>query len=240
MFPYLKFVLAASILLFLIAPKASHTATGLASAATTPATALAPAPTEPMAAKSLDVHVSATRTVTTVATVPRVPFYSQFTDITAPFWKKVGCGITDLTMIIDYYHPGVATVNEMLRKGLAAGAYDYNAGWIYQGLINLSHAYSLDGRYYDLSGLSQKAALARFESYLGTGPVILSVHYKFNPASTIPHLIVVNGISNNVVYYNDPATTVGTQAISLSRFLQGWKRKVIVIRPTSTAAASKT
>ena len=193
-----------------------------------------------MAAKSLDVPSSAARTVAATTVVPRVPFYSQFTDITSPYWEKVGCGITDLTMIIDYYHPGAATVNEMLRKGVAAGAYDYNAGWIYQGLINLSHAYRLDGRYYDLSGLSQKAALARFESYLGTGPVILSVHYKFNPASTIPHLIVVNGINNDVVYYNDPATTKGTQAISLDRFLQGWKRKVIVIRPTSNAVASNT
>lgn len=177
-------------------------------------------------------------TTTRVDAVPAVPFFSQFTDITSPYWEKVGCGITDLTMIIDYYHPEAATVNEMLHKGIAARAYDYNAGWIYQGLINLSHVYGLDGRYYDLDGLSQQAALARFESYLGSGPVILSVHYKFNPASTIPHLIVVNGIKNNVVYYNDPATTKGTQSTSLTNFLRGWKRKVIVIRPAHSALVS--
>ncbi len=210
--------------------------------AATPAIALARAPIEPIAAMKLGKKQETQQTTVRMATVnavPVVPFFSQFTDISSPYWEKVGCGITDLTMIIDYYHPDAATVNEMLHKGIAAGAYDYNAGWIYQGLINLSHAYGLRGRYYDLDGLPQQTALARFESLLGSGPVILSVHYQFNPASAIPHLIVVNGINDNVVYYNDPATTKGTQSTSLQNFLRGWKRKIIVIRPDTTAVATK-
>ncbi len=165
------------------------------------------------------------------ATVPDVPFYSQFTDIQSPKWQKVGCGITDLAMVINYYRPEAVSVSMMLKKGIAAGAYDPNAGWIYKGLIKLSQTYGLDGTYYDLSKLSAEAAFNQFKVYLKDGPVILSVHYKFDPKSTIPHLVVINGIKDGMVYYNDPATTKGTKQISVTNFLKGWKRKVIVIRP---------
>ncbi len=170
--------------------------------------------------------------------IPLVPFYSQFTDIQSSRWQKVGCGITDLTMIIDYYHPNAVSVSTMLKKGIAAGAYDQNAGWIYAGLITLSHQYGLEGTYYDLSGLSTARAFERFQEYLQGGPVILSVHYKFDPKSTIPHLVVINGIKNGIVYYNDPATTKGTKQIPVADFLKGWKRKVIVIRPVPQKGAA--
>jgi predicted double-glycine peptidase len=63
------------------------------------------------------------------------------------------------------------------------------------------------------------------------GPVILSVHYKFDPKSTIPHLVVIDAVDNGVVYYNDPAAKTGEKQISVTNFLKGWKKKVIVIRP---------
>ncbi len=172
----------------------------------------------------------------TAVKIPEVPFYSQFTDIKSPAWQKVGCGITDLTMVIEYYHPGSASVETLLKKGIAAGAYDYNAGWIYKGLIDLSRQYGLDGTYHDLSGLDAESAFKKFKGYLKEGPVILSVHYKFDPKSTIPHLVVINGIKDGIVYYNDPATTTGTKQISVANFLKGWKRKVIVLRPVQNSA----
>lgn len=171
--------------------------------------------------------------IATTSAAPVVPFYSQFTDITSQKWQKVGCGITDLTMLIRYYRPDTTvTVNQMLTKGIAIGAYDESAGWTYQGLIDLSHEYGLDGTWYTLPSDPQ-AALTRFKTILSDGPVILSVHYKFDPKSTIPHLVVVNAIKGNTVYVNDPATTKGTQQIALNDFLAGWKRRVIVIRPTN-------
>jgi ABC-type bacteriocin/lantibiotic exporter with double-glycine peptidase domain len=163
--------------------------------------------------------------------VPDIPFYSQFKDIQSPKWQKVGCGITSLAMIIDYYTPDAVSVNALLKQGIAAGAYAQNAGWIYAGLIHLSQKYGLDGTYYDLSKLDAATAFDRFKNYLQDGPVILSVHYKFDPKSTIPHLVVINGIDNGMVYYNDPAAKTGEKQISIADFLRGWKRKVIVIRP---------
>jgi ABC-type bacteriocin/lantibiotic exporter with double-glycine peptidase domain len=159
-----------------------------------------------------------------------VPFYSQFKDITSTAWQKVGCGVTSLAMIIDYYKPAVS-VNTLLKQGIAAGAYDPSAGWTYKGLIALGNQYGLSGASYDLATLSSAAAFTQLSGYLQDGPVIVSVHYKFDPKSTIPHLVVIDGIVGDTLYYNDPAAKSGEKTISSSDFLKGWKKRLIVIRP---------
>jgi ABC-type bacteriocin/lantibiotic exporter with double-glycine peptidase domain len=60
------------------------------------------------------------------------------------------------------------------------------------------------------------------------------VHYKFDPKSTIPHLVVINGIKDNTLYYNDPAAKTGEKQISVTDFLRGWKQRFIVLRPLNT------
>lgn len=166
-----------------------------------------------------------------LSVIPEVPFYSQFKDIKSPKWQKVGCGVTSLAMIIDYYKPDTVSANTLLGKGIAAGAYDKNAGWIYNGLIKLSQEYGLDGDFYDLGKLDSKTALEQFKKYSKGGPIIASVHYKFDPKSTIPHLVVINGVDNGIVYYNDPASKEGGKQISVADFLKGWKKRIIVVRP---------
>mgnify|MGYP003403334592 CR=1 FL=1 len=165
-----------------------------------------------------------------VISIPEVPFYSQFKDISSNTWKKVGCGVTSLAMIIDYYKPAVS-VNVLLKQGIDAGAYLKNAGWTHAGLISLSNKYGLDGKSYDLAKLSQDKAYDKFKSYLKDGPVIVSVHYKFDPKNPIPHLVVIDGVDSDYVYYNDPATDTGNKKISISAFLKSWKQRFIVIRP---------
>lgn len=181
--------------------------------------------------QQIQIQLPAENPVSTT-TIPVVPFYSQFSDITSPKWQKVGCGITSLAMVIDYYKPAVS-VNTLLSQGIAAGAYLNNAGWTYKGLIGISRKYGLDGSSYDLGKLSSKAAFAEFEEYLKDGPVIASVHYKFDPKSTIPHLVVINGIKDGIVYYNDPAAKTGELQISTDTFLKAWKKRFVVVRPAS-------
>lgn len=170
--------------------------------------------------------------------VADVPFYSQFTDITSAAWKKVGCGIASLAMVIDYYKPDSVSVDTLLSQAIKAGAYDPNAGWIHSGLIRVSNKYGLDGNSYDFSGSSSKVALADIKTYLDGGPVIASIHYKFDPKSTIPHLVVIDGISGDSVYYNDPAAKSGEKQIAVADFLKGWKKRIIVVRPTNTLASA--
>lgn len=163
--------------------------------------------------------------------VPDVPFYSQFHDIQSSTWQKVGCGITSLAMVIDYYKPDAVSVNQLLGRAILAGAYDQNAGWIHKDLVSLSKKYGLDGNTYDLSKLDSKTAFAQFKKLLQDGPIIVSVHYKFDPKSSIPHLVVIDGIDNDVIYYNDPAAKTGEKEISTAQFLKGWKKRFIVVRP---------
>lgn len=166
--------------------------------------------------------------------ISHVPFYSQFQDIQQLQWKKVGCGITSLAMVINYYKPDAVTVNALLKRGIASGAYDASAGWVHKGLISLSTTYGLNGEGYDLTSLSGEAAFNKLATALEDGPVIVSVHYKFDPRSKIPHLVVMDGIDNGVLYYNDPASTLGEKKISKIDFQKGWKKKMIVIRPVSS------
>ena len=164
-------------------------------------------------------------------TVANVPFYSQFHDISSPPWQKVGCGVTSLAMVIDYYQPDIVTVDALLKQGIAADAYLPSAGWTYTGLIDLAKKYGLEGDAYDLGKSASTTAFAQLQKYAKDGPVIVSVHYKFDPKSTIPHLVVVDGIEGDIVYYNDPAAKTGEKAISTADFLKGWKRRFIVLRP---------
>ena len=172
-------------------------------------------------------------------TVPAVPFYSQFNDITSPTWKKAGCGITSLAMIIDYYKTAVP-VDTLLKQGLNNGAYIQNVGWSYKGLIDVSQQYGLDGDSYDLGTLTPTAAYTKMAAYLKNGPVIVSVHYKFDPKSTIPHLVVLNGVDGGSLHYNDPAAKSGDKQISIDDFLKGWKRRFIVLRPVVEKADTQT
>lgn len=177
---------------------------------------------------------------TTTSSLSDVPFFSQFRDIESPKWQKIGCGIASLAMIIDFYKPGAVSANALLKQGVAAGAYNYNAGWIYAGLIDLSKQYGLNGAYYNLTTLSSEAAYAELSQHLKSGPVIASVHYKFDPKSTIPHLVVLNRIEGDRVYYNDPAAKIGGQSISKTDFLKAWKKKIIDIRPGAQDLALST
>ncbi|MEY3784301.1 MAG: hypothetical protein RLZZ230_623 [Candidatus Parcubacteria bacterium] len=162
-----------------------------------------------------------------------VPFYSQFSDISTPSWQKVGCGITSLAMLISYYEKKPISVDSLLEKGISAGAYLDSAGWIHSGLINLSHAYGLDGESLSFANLSMDDAFAKLEKELKAGPVMASVHYTFEPTNPIPHLVVVNGVRDGKVFYNDPAESVGGESLSIEKFERGWKKRYITIRPVS-------
>lgn len=168
----------------------------------------------------------------TMPGIPSVPFYSQFSDITDPAWKKVGCGITGLAMLIDYYEPAVS-VDTLLEEGIDAGAYLDSVGWSYAGLIGVSQKHGLTGRTFDYKNGDMETAFAKLEASLTEGPVMASVYYTLTPGNPIPHLIVVNGIKDGIVYYNDPANLSGGDTISVEKFKPAWKKRFIEFRPTT-------
>lgn len=163
--------------------------------------------------------------------VYKVPFYSQFTDISSAEWRKVGCGIASVAMIIDYYSQEDVLVDDLLKKGIAAGAFSSDVGWTHQGLINLSKPYGLKGLSREMSALSMQDAFSELEKVLAKGPVMVSVHYTFDPKNPIPHLVVIDGIKDGKVFYNDPAEAEGGGSISITKFQSSWKKRYIEISP---------
>src|SRR5882724_4283791 len=90
---------------------------------------------------------------------PPMPFYSQFENITLPYWQGKGCGITDLTMLINYYKPlATTTVDQVLSEGIAEDAYIENVGWSYDGLIAVAEKHGLGGLALDLEKQSPEDA----------------------------------------------------------------------------------
>ncbi len=163
----------------------------------------------------------------------KVPFYSQFNDISQADWKKVGCGIASLAMLISYYEHETVSVDGLLKKGISNHAYLDSAGWVHSGLIDLSHEYGLDGESKSLANLKMPEAFLELEKELETGPVMASVHYTFEPTNPIPHLVVVNGVADGKVFYNDPAEENGGGSLSIEKFQKAWKKRYIAIRPIS-------
>lgn len=183
------------------------------------------------AVKKVAVATTTQKTVTKEVTAP-IPFFSQFKDITKPEWKKVGCGIASLAMLIEFYEPGKVTVDTLLQEGIDAGAYS-NAGWTYAGLIGISKKYGLGGESFDRANLTMTSAFAELKKAVEDGPVMVSVHYTFNPNNPIPHLVVLNSIHDDTVYYNDPAEPKGGGSISIQTFQNSWKKRYIEFRPLS-------
>ncbi len=177
------------------------------------------------------VTAKKTSSIKPASSVFTVPFYSQFADITSPTWQKVGCGIASLSMLIDLYSDETVSVDSLLNRGIKAGAYIESAGWSHAGLIGLSRAYGLDGESVSLAHLTLTEAFAELANVLEEGPVMVSVHYTFEPTNPIPHLVVVNGVSDGQIFYNDPAEATGGGSISIEKFKKAWKKRYISIRP---------
>lgn len=161
--------------------------------------------------------------------VPVVPFYSQIDDIDWVDWRSKACGVVGLAMIINYYFPDKTTPQQLLEEGLNAGHFLNGVGWKHMGLALMAQDHGLDGKSYDYLSYDMDFAYERLLEYLEKGPVIVSVFHSFDPQSPIPHLAVVNGIKNDVVYYNDPAEKFGGGSISVRDFQRGWKKRFIAI-----------
>lgn len=188
---------------------------------------------------STDIPSTTRRATTTQAYEPEteepdairtVPFYSQFADISDSTWKKVSCGVASLAMLIDYYAPAVDP-DTLLNEGIANGAYIESAGWSHAGLISLAKARGLTGETVSLSHLSMTEAFSALETAVEEGPVMVSVHYTFEPTNPIPHLAVITDIQGDTVYYNDPAEKLGGGSLSSEKFKRAWKKRYIEIRP---------
>ncbi len=163
-----------------------------------------------------------------------VPLFSQISDISSVNWKQKGCGVADIAMLIEFYKPNTTTVQKVLEEGLASGAYLKNVGWKHDGLAKLATKYDLIGKTHDFSKSDKITALIQLKDIIKEGPAIASIRRGFNPTSSFGHLIVVTGFDDKLVYYNDPGKKEGIRNVPISEFMNGWKKRLIVVRPPAT------
>lgn len=162
-----------------------------------------------------------------------VPLYSQIADISWTDWKQKGCGVADVAMIVNYYKPETTNVQAVLEAGIKSGAYVKNVGWGHAGLAALAKKYGLKGEEKSFYDFNKEIALSEFKKVIDEGPVIASIHRNFDPKLSFGHLIVITGYDDKLVYFNDPGKKDGIRTVPVSQFMNGWKRKLIVIRPIS-------
>lgn len=160
-----------------------------------------------------------------------VPLYSQIADISSVEWKQKGCGVTDVAMIVEFYKPNTTSVQAVLEEAIKGGAYVKNVGWSHEGLAALASKHGMVGKIYDFSDSKKENALSKFENIIDQGPAIASIHRGFDSKSSFGHLIVITGYDADFIYYNDPGKHDGIRKVSISQFMSGWKRVLIVIKP---------
>jgi predicted double-glycine peptidase len=165
-----------------------------------------------------------------------VPAYSQYLDVKNRSWKRRSCGIVALKMALDFHAPKRAqklTLSQLIKKGSRAGAYIRNVGWSHRGLARIAVRCGFQSRTYDWFRGLPGPAFKKLLRFLKRGPVIASMYRGLKPNAS-GHLVVVTGFKNGTVFYNDPDSRTRRGILRrapLAKFLKGWKRRIIVVRP---------
>lgn len=165
-----------------------------------------------------------------------VPAYSQYLDVKNRAWRRRSCGIVALKMLMDHYKPRHAarrTLPRLIARGQHAGAYIRNVGWSHRGLAHLAGRYGFRGKNYDWWKRSPRLALKALNIHLKKGPVLASIYRNLRP-NAHGHLVVVTEVKRGVVRYHDPDSPTRhgiMRRAPLNKFLAGWKRRIIVVRP---------
>ncbi len=163
-----------------------------------------------------------------------VPAYSQFLDVKNKDWQHRACGIVSLKMVMDFWGKKTdrkyPTIEALIEEGVNKKAVTKNWDWIHKGLVDIAKAHGFKGESFDWAGNSSRDAFLLLKTKLNN-PVIASIHKNLNFGDT-GHLIVIKGLKNGNIYYNDPDSKKRREIpriAPIDAFLLGWKKRIIVI-----------
>jgi ABC-type bacteriocin/lantibiotic exporter with double-glycine peptidase domain len=165
-----------------------------------------------------------------------VPKYSQHLHIETKDWRDKSCGIASLGMLLAYHGMSVP-LSHLLAEGLLHNAYLHGIGWKHKELAELAQRFGGRGENFDWASLDAAAAFEHVKQHLARYPILASIHHQFDKKNG-GHLIVVTGIDETSVYFNDPdAREEGKIAgsVPIDTFLNGWKKRIIAIYPPALA-----
>lgn len=163
-----------------------------------------------------------------------IPTYSQYLDVASADWQNRACGIVSLKMVMDFWGKKTKiiypTIDDLISK-YSKSTYISKVGWSHKGLVTIAKHLKLKGENFDWINYSAKDAFVLMETKLALAPVIASIYKNLN--HRLPgHLIVITQIKNGKVFYNDPDSKTRNKikcVASLQKFLEGWKRRIIII-----------
>lgn len=161
-----------------------------------------------------------------------VPKYSQHLDVRDGDWKEKSCGIVAVKMVLDYWRMSSPDCDELIKKGIEMDGFISGVGWKHKELSLLAKSFGVEAENFDWAKEEKDAAFKKLEDFLEKYPVVASIYSGFNPETKNGHLIVLTGMDDNFVHYNDPDSE-GREEIAgkilIDKFLAGWKKRVIVI-----------
>jgi hypothetical protein len=173
-----------------------------------------------------------------------VQFTSQYEGITDPAWQWRGCGIVALKMVLDYWNGQrddyrTAPVSELWRAGMDAGAYREGIGWVHGGIASVARSYGYRSYNRDLAPngstpMKPEEALRELTRALEQGPVLASVYSGMDPGRGGGHIVVVTGIEEGLVSFNDPeqnSEREGKRTIAVRTFREAFKQRYICVLP---------
>lgn len=173
-----------------------------------------------------------------------IPYYSQYLNVTNPEWQPRACGVVCLKMLLEARGVTTPPLNEMIKDGVALGAYSEN-GWRHDGLIELGTKYG--GSVYRkefrkknedkiiAERLNKEGVNTILEELEAGRPVIVSTIKNFKIRDKF-HLVLVVGseVEDGIVkgfYYHDPDSYTEArgayQFVPFNIFEKAWRRMAI-------------
>lgn len=139
-----------------------------------------------------------------------VPYYSQYIDITDPFWMLRACGAVSYLMLAESHDLAKRDIVSFCNEAKDKGGYHKENGWVHDFLIEKAISDGFEA--YRKEGIEDLSDIA---NYLQKGnPVIVSVEKRVLEQKRF-HMLLLTGYEKNEegevthVYYHEPeATTV--------------------------------
>ena len=145
----------------------------------------------------------------------KVPYYSQYLDVTDELWQPRACGVACLKMLLEAKGASVPILDEMIAQGCAIGVHG-EYGWKHDGLVALAKQYGekisraewrkSEGKTPD--ELNDEGIIFIISKLKTKKPVIISAIRKFKESDKF-HMVILTGFREECrevsgFYYNDP------------------------------------
>lgn len=175
-----------------------------------------------------------------------LPYFSQLRDIEAEEWKRRGCGVAVIAMVVNYYRPeAIQYLDHLIDEANAIRPFT-ERGWAHDVLVLLAHNYSVLGYREEFKTISDEhqiyfrdAGIEKIAREVTAGrPVIISTVRKFNEEDKF-HMVVITGVKQvgemiEGFYYSDPDYATEKegkdQYVDLLTFKKFWRRMAIFLR----------